>query len=119
MSNDKTGSTASTSRALQPTTNNPLDFVPNQTPFDTPYGPPISLDRSQAVIHTAMTEAKKRNWEMNVAVSNSDSGGTSSPFNEWTARYSRPLRLRNTKLEQQRPSGAKRSNSRTVSSSCI
>jgi glc operon protein GlcG len=73
MSNDKTASTVSTSRALQPETNNPLDFVPDQIPFDTPYGPPISLDRAQAVIHAAVTEAKKRNWKMNVAVS--DSGG--------------------------------------------
>jgi glc operon protein GlcG len=37
-------------------------------PFDTPYGPPISLDRAEAVIHAAVTEAKKRNWKMNVAV---------------------------------------------------
>ena len=73
MSDDKTGSTENASRALQPTENNPLDFVPDQIPFDTPYGPPISLDRAQAVIHAAVTEAKKRNWKMNVAVS--DSGG--------------------------------------------
>jgi uncharacterized protein GlcG (DUF336 family) len=78
MSNDKTASTVSTSRALQPETNNPLDFVPDQIPFDTPYGPPISLDRAQAVIHTAVTEAKKRNWKMNVAVS--DSGGNLVAF---------------------------------------
>jgi len=73
MSDDKTGSTENASRALQPTENNPLDFVPDQIPFDTPYGPPISLERAQAVIHAAVTEAKKRNWKMNVAVS--DSGG--------------------------------------------
>jgi len=78
MSNDKTASTVSTSRALQPETNNPLDFVPDRIPFDTPYGPPISLDRAQAVIHTAVTEAKKRNWKMNVAVS--DSGGNLVAF---------------------------------------
>src|SRR5579864_3430853 len=62
MSNDKTGSTANASQALQPTETNPLDFVPDQIPFDTPYGPPISLDRAQAVIHAAVTEEKKRNW---------------------------------------------------------
>ena len=78
MSDDKTGSTENASRALQPTENNPLDFVPDQIPFDTPYGPPISLDRAQAVIHTAVTEAKKRNWKMNVAVS--DSGGNLVAF---------------------------------------
>jgi glc operon protein GlcG len=78
MSNDKTGSTVNASQALQPTETNPLDFVPDQIPFDTPYGPPISLDRAQAVIHAAVTEAKKRNWKMNVAVS--DSGGNLVAF---------------------------------------
>ncbi|HET9341804.1 MAG TPA: heme-binding protein [Candidatus Eremiobacteraceae bacterium] len=52
---------------------NPLDFVPEEVPFDTPYGPPISLDRAQAVILAATAEAKKRNWKMNIAVV--DSGG--------------------------------------------
>jgi glc operon protein GlcG len=73
MSNERTGSAASASRALQPTETNPLDFVPDKIPFDTPYGPPISLDRAQTVIHAAVAEAKKRNWKMNVAVV--DSGG--------------------------------------------
>jgi uncharacterized protein GlcG (DUF336 family) len=52
---------------------NPLDFVPNEIPFDVPYGVPISLDRAKAVIHAAVAEASKRNWKMNVAVA--DSGG--------------------------------------------
>jgi glc operon protein GlcG len=78
MSNEKTGSAASASRALQPTETNPLDFVPDKMPFDTPYGPPISLDRAQAVIHAAVAEAKKRNWKMNVAVV--DSGGNLVAF---------------------------------------
>jgi uncharacterized protein GlcG (DUF336 family) len=68
MSNEKIGSAAGASRALQPTETNPLDFVPDKIPFDTPYGPPISPDRAQAIIHAALTEAKKRNWKMNVAV---------------------------------------------------
>ena len=76
MSNEKTGRAASASRALQPTETNPLDFVPDKMPFDTPYGPPISLDRAQAVIHAA--EAKKRKWKMNVAVV--DSGGNLVAF---------------------------------------
>src|SRR6202162_1835660 len=71
MSNEKTGSADSASRALQPTEKNPLDFVPDTIPFDTPYGPPISLDRAQAVIQAAVAEAKKRNWKMNVAVADS------------------------------------------------
>jgi uncharacterized protein GlcG (DUF336 family) len=78
MSNEKTGSAASASRALQPTETNPLDFVPDKIPFDTPYGPPISLDRAQAVIHAAVAEAKKRGWKMNVAVV--DSGGNLVAF---------------------------------------
>ena len=78
MSNDKTGNAAGTSRALQPTETNPLDFVPDQIPFDTPYGPPISLDRAEAAIHAAVAEAKKRNWKMNIAVA--DSGGNLVAF---------------------------------------
>jgi len=52
---------------------NPLDAIPDQIPFDTPYGPSISLDRAQAVIQAATAEAKKRNWKMNIAVT--DPGG--------------------------------------------
>jgi glc operon protein GlcG len=78
LSNEKTGSAAGASRVLQPTETNPLDFVPDKIPFDIPYGPPISLDRAQAVIHAAVAEAKNRNWKMNVAVT--DSGGNLVAF---------------------------------------
>ena len=78
MSNDKIGNAVGPSRALQPTETNPLDFVPGKIPFDTPYGPPISLDRAQTVIHAAVAEAKNRNWKMNVAVV--DSGGNLVAF---------------------------------------
>jgi glc operon protein GlcG len=78
MSNEKTGSAAGASRSVQPTETNPLDFVPDKIPFDIPYGPPISLDRAQAVIHAAVAEAKNRNWKMNVAVT--DSGGNLVAF---------------------------------------
>ena len=78
MSDDKTGSAAGVSRAKQPTDPNPLDFVPDEIPFDIPYGAPISLDRAQAVIQAAVAEAKKRNWKMNVAVA--DSGGNLVAF---------------------------------------
>jgi glc operon protein GlcG len=57
---------------------NPLDVVPDEMPFDVPYGPPISLNRAQAVIQAAVAEAKKRNWKMNVAVA--DSGGNLVAF---------------------------------------
>jgi glc operon protein GlcG len=62
----------------RPTSSNPLDAVPDEIPFDMPYGPPISLDQAQAVIHAAVAEAKKRNWKMNVAVH--DSGGNLVAF---------------------------------------
>jgi glc operon protein GlcG len=78
MSNEKTGSAASASRVLQPAESNPLDFVPGEIPFDIPYGPPISLGRAEAVIDTAVAEAKKRNWKMSVAVV--DSGGNLVAF---------------------------------------
>jgi glc operon protein GlcG len=57
---------------------NPLDAIPNEIPFDVPYGPPISLDRAEAVIDAAVAEAKKKNWKMNVAVA--DSGGNLVAF---------------------------------------
>ena len=78
MSNEKTASAASVSRALQPTETNPLDVVPDKMPFDVPYGPPISLDRARAAIDAAVAEAKKRSWKMNVAVA--DSGGNLVAF---------------------------------------
>jgi glc operon protein GlcG len=52
-----------------PPTSNPLDVIPAEIPFDVPYGRPISLEQTQAVIQAAVSEAKKRDWKMNVAVS--------------------------------------------------
>jgi glc operon protein GlcG len=78
MSNDKAASAAGTSRAVQLAEANPLDFVPEKIPFDTPYGRPISLDRALEVVRTAVAEAKKRNWTMNVSVV--DSGGNLVAF---------------------------------------
>jgi glc operon protein GlcG len=57
---------------------NPLDVIPEEIPFDVPYGLPISLEQAQAVIQTAVAEARKRNWKMNVAVA--DSGGNLVAF---------------------------------------
>jgi glc operon protein GlcG len=57
---------------------NPLDVVPDEMPFDVPYGPPISLARAQAVIQAAIAEATRRNWKMNVSVV--DSGGNLVAF---------------------------------------
>src|ERR1700684_4653391 len=52
---------------------NPLDVIPDEIPFDVPYGRPISLEQAQAVIQAAVAEARKRDWKMNIAVA--DSGG--------------------------------------------
>src|SRR3954447_2788923 len=73
MATSKTGSAIAA-----PVTSNPLDFIPNEIPFDVPYGRPISLDRAQKAIQAAVSEAKKRNWKMNVAVA--DSGGNLVAF---------------------------------------
>jgi len=61
-----------------PSSSNPLDFIPDEIPFDVPYGLPVSLEQAQAVIQAAVSEAKKRNWKMNVAVA--DSGGNLVAF---------------------------------------
>ena len=61
-----------------PLTSNPLDVIPDEIPFDVPYGRPISLEQAQAVIQAAVAEAKQRNWKMNVAVA--DSGGNLVAF---------------------------------------
>ena len=68
-------STTKTELAME---SNPLDAIPEEMPFDVPYGPAISLDRAEAVIHAAVAEARKRNWKMNVAVA--DSGGNLVAF---------------------------------------
>jgi glc operon protein GlcG len=57
---------------------NPLDVVPDQMPFDVPYGAPIALDRAKEVAAAAEAEAKKHNWKMNIAVV--DSGGNLVAF---------------------------------------
>lgn len=75
MSSTKAGTVMEASAAPS---SNPLDAVPVEMPFDVPYGPPISLERAEAVIHAAVAEAKKRNWKMNIAVS--DSGGNLVAF---------------------------------------
>ncbi len=57
--------------AQQPTTPPapyPLDVIPAQMPFNTPYGAPISLQRAQAAINAAMQEATTRGWPLNITV---------------------------------------------------
>jgi uncharacterized protein GlcG (DUF336 family) len=57
---------------------NPLDAIPDTTPFNIPYGPPISAARAQAAIWAAAAEAAKRNWALNIAVV--DPGGSLVAF---------------------------------------
>jgi glc operon protein GlcG len=57
---------------------NPLDVVPEKMPFDVPYGAPIALERATIAINAAVAEAKKRDWKLNVAVT--DSGGNLVAF---------------------------------------
>ena len=47
---------------------NPLDIVPPTMPSNTPYGPPITLERARSAITAAMGEANMRGWQMNIAV---------------------------------------------------
>ncbi len=46
----------------------PLDIVPDQMPFNIPYGAPISLQRAQSAINAALGEANRRGWPLNIAV---------------------------------------------------
>jgi len=55
-------------RAQTPPAENPLDAVPENMPFDIPYGTPISLDQAQAAVAAAVAEARKHHWKLNVAV---------------------------------------------------
>lgn len=60
------------SHAQETQKSNPLDNVPVKIPFDVPYGGPILLDRSEIAITSALAEAKKYDWKMNIAVVDSD-----------------------------------------------
>ena len=47
---------------------NPMDDIPEAMPFDIPYGNSITLEKADQLMSAALTEAKKRNWKMNIAV---------------------------------------------------
>jgi uncharacterized protein GlcG (DUF336 family) len=53
--------------AQQPAPPN-LDAIPDQMPFNIPYGPAIGADKAHELIVAAVNEAKKRKWSMNIAV---------------------------------------------------
>ena len=42
--------------------------TPDAMPFDIPYGQSIGLERAKQLMAAAETEAKRRNWKMNIAV---------------------------------------------------
>lgn len=46
----------------------PLDVIPEKMPFNTPYGAPISLQRAQALVQAAVSEAIRHGWQLNIAV---------------------------------------------------
>ena len=46
----------------------PAPAIPEAMPFDIPYGTPITLDDAHKAIIAAVTEAKKHNWKMSIAV---------------------------------------------------
>jgi glc operon protein GlcG len=45
-----------------------LNAIPEKMPFNIPYGAPISAERAHRVIEAGIEEARKRGWEMNIAV---------------------------------------------------
>ncbi len=56
----------------------PLDTVPENMPFDIPYGAPISLELARQAIDAAAATARSHNWKLNIAVV--DSGGNLVAF---------------------------------------
>ena len=55
-------------QAQQPAAPPSLDTIPDKMPFSEPYGAPIDVRRAQSLIQTAMIEATKRGWALNIAV---------------------------------------------------
>jgi len=111
MSKKKRVVAASPISGQRPFAPNPLDVVPENIPFDVPYGPPISLERAKAAINDVAAEARKRDWKMNVAVV--DSGGNLVAFQRMDGATLTSRRSRRD------PSAAKPRFSRTVSRSTI
>jgi len=56
-----------------PAAPNPMDNIPERMPFDVPYGAPISLERADAALTTAVNESRTRGWKLVCTVV--DSGG--------------------------------------------
>jgi|SRR6516162_7220614 hypothetical protein len=45
-----------------------LSAVPDKRPFNIPFGTLITMERAQGLIQTAVAEATKRGWALNVVV---------------------------------------------------
>jgi glc operon protein GlcG len=45
-----------------------LSAIPEDMPFNIPYGAPISAEKAQELIQAAVAEAKKHKWALNIAV---------------------------------------------------
>jgi uncharacterized protein GlcG (DUF336 family) len=54
--------------AQQQTSPPDLNAVPAQMPFNIPFGSPIIMEKAQALIQAAVTEASKRGWPEDFAV---------------------------------------------------
>jgi len=57
-----------TGMAQQQAAQNPLDVIPDQMPFNAPYGQPIALAQAQAAIQAVLDEANRRHWPEDIAV---------------------------------------------------
>jgi glc operon protein GlcG len=45
-----------------------LNAIPEKMPFATPYGTPITMERAQILVQSAVAEARRRGWAFNIAV---------------------------------------------------
>src|SRR5215469_3926408 len=101
MSKKKRVVAASPISGQRPFAPNPLDVVPENIPFDVPFGPPISLERAKAAINAVVAEARKRDWKMNVAVV--DSGGNLVAFQRMDGATLTSIQIAEHKAEPPRP----------------
>jgi len=69
---------AGAAQAQQPAAPPNLDAIPDQMPFNIPYGMSIGAERAEQLVQAAVAEAKKRGWPMNVSVV--DPGGNLIAF---------------------------------------
>jgi glc operon protein GlcG len=73
-----TAQQANAQQAAAPAAPPDLNAVPDKMPFNLPFGTPITMERAQALIQTAIAEANKRGWPEDFAVV--DPGGNLVAF---------------------------------------